>query len=283
MLVVLGLTISACSAAALGGLKAFGGMPLLVATDSVESPQFDDPILLRPSDAEHFRQALAVELAGTHSEEARVLKILAWTMNQVPKIDAWEADSAWQMVEQARAGRGLVCGGMARIFHDALVSHGIRARIVLLQRNLFDPRDTHATVEAYVDGAWRLYDPTFHLTLNMSQRRVGALEARRAIFAGKNNLALNHLGSTNYPARTDNYYISYTSLMNNIYVQRPIMIFGMRVPVAYFQREGGVSELGPLAYSRLLIGLVCSMLIGGLIASVAAVGYLAREIAALRR
>ena len=84
---------------------------------------------------------------------------------------------------------------------------------------MFDLYDTHQTVEAWVDGKWTLYDPTFHLTLKVDGKRVGAFEAREWFIKGRGKpVELEFLGEVKYPARVDNYPLRYEILFNNIYV-----------------------------------------------------------------
>lgn len=171
-------------------------------------------------DLEKFRAATAPVVVGAADEETKVLRILAWVMNQVGTVENFAAPSSWQMVEATRAGRGLTCGGLATIFRDALLANGIPARRVTLWRNFGDLFDTHVTVEAYVGGHWRVYDPTFHVALRSAGERVGAFEAREWFIKGRGQpVVFEFLGSVRYPVRLETYPTNVPVLFNNVFVE----------------------------------------------------------------
>lgn len=204
---------------AVTGMRYATGLSRIVPMSGLESRDAYDPHLSVESDRERFRRELTPIVEKLDTTEAKVLAILEWVMNQISKVENRSAKSSWEMVEIGRAGGGLLCGGMAQIFKDALLAQGIPARSVTLQRNLFDLYDVHASVEAWVDGKWRLYDPTFHLTLKAGGKRVGAFEAREWFIKGRGApVELEFLGEVKYPARVDNYPIRYGIHFNNIYV-----------------------------------------------------------------
>ena len=214
-----------------------------------------DSNLVVAADTERFRQELAPVVAGLSTTEAKVLAILEWTMNQVPRVGNQSARSSWRRVEIGRAGGGFTCGGMASIFHDALIASGIPARRVVLHRNLFDVYDSHVTVEAFVEEKWRVYDPTFHIALKVDGSRLGIHEARTRLYTQKHpNIEYEFLGEVKYPARTTTYPVSYETNLNNVYVElnrgagvlRAIPLFGVWLApeLAY---EAVVPGLGTMA------------------------------------
>lgn len=202
------------------GMRYATGLPRLVPMVGLESPQAYDPRLTVESDRERFHRELAPVVANMDTTEAKVLAILEWVMNQIPKVEHRYAKSSWAMVEIGRAGGGLICGGMAQVFKDALLAKGIPARKVFLQRNLFDTFDTHVTVEVWVDGQWQLYDPTFHLALKASGKRIGVFEARDWYLKGMGTPVIpDFLGEVRYPVRFEFYPIRYHTLLNNAYIE----------------------------------------------------------------
>jgi hypothetical protein len=179
-----------------------------------------DPRFAKPSDAALFRRELQPALAKAVTTEAKVLITLRWVMNQIPRIEARSANSSWEMVELGRSGGGLICGGMADIFREALLANGIPARRVILQRDIFNVDDSHVTVEAWVDGRWRLYDPTFHIALRSNGERIGAHEAREHFLKRATHpVEIEFLGDVTYPARVDKYYIRYEPLFDHVFVE----------------------------------------------------------------
>lgn len=208
---------------AVGGMRYATGLPRLVPMSGIDSPDAYDTHLGVESDRERFRQELAPIIAKLDTTEAKVLAILEWVMNQIQKVEARYAASSWEMVEIGRSGGGLICGGMAQVFKDALLVNDIPARTLSFQRNLFDLYDSHASVEAWVDGKWRLYDPTFHVVLKNSDsdERIGTYAAQDWFIKGQGQrVELEFLGEVKYPARVGNYPIRYEIFLNNVYVDR---------------------------------------------------------------
>lgn len=65
-----------------------------------------------------------------------------------------------------------LCGGMSEAYAWALKRVGVPARVVQLASQRYldgeDRFDTHVTVEAFVDGKWRVSDPTFNTEFQCS-------------------------------------------------------------------------------------------------------------------
>lgn len=204
---------------AVAGLRYATGLQRLVPMSGLDAPASYDTRLAVESDRERFRRELAPIVGKLNATEAKVLATLEWVMNQIPKVESQSAKSSWEMVEIGRTGGGLICGGMAQIFKDALLAQDIPARSVVFKRDIFATHDTHVSVEAWVDGKWRLYDPTFHLTLKAGDERVGAFEGRDWFISGRGKpVELEFLGDVRYPARVNKYYIRYEALLNNVFI-----------------------------------------------------------------
>lgn len=211
------LGVVALVASVVGGavLLRSAGLVRISPYEDLSLPSAFHSEIAHPPDRELFREALP--WLPTEQEE-KVLFILKWIMNQIPVVEDSYVKSSWEMVLRGRAGRGVLCSGMAQMFRDALLAHDIPARIMVLQRDLFSS-DSHATVEAWVNGKWRLYDPTFHIALRADGDRVGLFEARDWFLRGKGRpISVEFLGKVSYPARIESYYIRYEALMTNIYV-----------------------------------------------------------------
>jgi hypothetical protein len=202
-------------------VSAMTGRASLERAQSAFSPTLFDGELGRPSDRKLYERALAKVIQNSQSEEARALNILAWVMDQVPLVRSdFTSRSSWELVEHARKGGGLSCGGMAQILHDALVASDIPARRVALQTDLIGLGEGHVVVEALVDGRWIVFDPTFHVTLRAHNRRISAIEAQELTQKiGHNSVQIEFLGETKYPARTKNYYYNYLSLYRYVFVE----------------------------------------------------------------
>lgn len=250
---------------AMVGLGYTTQLPRLVSMNGLESPDSYDPRLSVEYDREHFRRGLTPMVAKLDTTEAKVLAILEWVMNQIPKVESRPGKSSWEMVELGRVGGGQICSGMAQLFHDALITQGNPARRVLLQRNVFDVFDTHVTVEAFVDGKWRVYDPTFHVALKENGTRIGAYEAQSWLQKIRGtNLAVEFLGDVRYPARTNVYPLRYEAHFNNVYVElkrshgivRAIPFIGVWLgPQWAYQGEGsGISTMAQDFYRFLYYG-----------------------------
>jgi hypothetical protein len=244
-------------------MRSATGLPRIVPMSGLDLPDAYDPRVIPDGDLERFRLELEETVEGL-DEEARVLAILAWVMNQVPRVENRYSQRAWGMIEAARAGGGFSCGGMAEIFRVALLAHAIPARVVMLQRNLFDTYDTHASVEAWVRGKWRLYDPTFHVALRRDDEAIGLFEARDWVLKGKGApYEIAFLGEVRYPARIENYPIRLEAYMNNAYVLMhrqsaavnvPVVGFWLTRELAYSSDDDRLSHVAQTFYRRLYYG-----------------------------
>lgn len=203
------------------GMRYWTGLPRLVPVRGLDAVDAYDPRLSADQDQERFRSELAPLIAERVGTEAKVLAILEWVMNQFGKVEKWYDKSSWSMVEHGRAGGGLICGGLAQVFKDALLANGIPARSLTFQRNPLSLFDTHAAVEVWIDGKWRLYDPTFHVALRAGEERVGVSAAHDWYIKGRGKkVETEFLGDVKYPARLETYPIRYEVFFDNPYVDR---------------------------------------------------------------
>ena len=110
--------------------------------------------------------------------------LLRQVMNRVERVGPDPKGGATQFLEHAKAGRGLVCFGMAHLYAAAARGNGLQARIIGLSRNLGDRYDSHTTVEVRQDGRWVIFDPTFNVSFARDGVLLGAEEIQRALLEG---------------------------------------------------------------------------------------------------
>ncbi len=203
----------------------------------------------------------AAALLGPELRGGSPVELMRRVMDLVPKAGPDPSDRLADVYRQARAGGGLLCAGMARLYFNALAVNGYRARIVELRRDALDPYDTHTLVEVEEDGAWHAYDPTFNVAYARGARRLAAEEVQAALKDGSYaTIQPVFFGEVRYPARLERYYTSWLPLFNNVYVldgAQPGRVRGLP-PLRYW--------LGPRFYYSTTSGLSTThlRLLGGL-------------------
>lgn len=102
---------------------------------------------------------------------------------------------------------GMMCGAAGLAYSWALQAIGIPSRFVQLAgKNYLSGKDmyqTHVTVEAWLDGAWEISDPTYNLSVACSDhpsKHVATPQARECIQRGK-SLVLIH-GKTHFSKKS---------------------------------------------------------------------------------
>ncbi|MEM9414870.1 MAG: transglutaminase domain-containing protein [Planctomycetota bacterium] len=140
------------------------------------------------------------------------------------------------------------CGEIAALYRAALAALGIDSRTIVLRKNIFDPHDSHISVEARVDGRWVLIDPTFHATFaDREGGLLGAQQVKALAFKGQRDaIAPTVHGPALCPLALGDYYVDVLACFNNVFVRadppRPALF--KLPPVCY--------ALGPkLAYEKL--------------------------------
>ena len=147
------------------------------------------------------------------------LEILASVMNRVAAVESGPSGDPQVTLEHVRNGGGLVCSGMATLYAAALHDAGYRARIVSLRRNILDPYDSHTTVEVFLDGAWRLIDPTFGVSWVRNGEILSAWQVRAETLEGDlDSVEVVSHGEFVYPASLGDYYMDWPLLFNNVRV-----------------------------------------------------------------
>jgi hypothetical protein len=201
---LLGIAFGSAALAALGylQLRSVGADVRLEPVAQLDARLASGATLIRavgtPAAQDAFRRRLAE--AGFRrdsvSESAGVVRLQTWIGDRVLKAGPPdEPVRGYDLLVHAERGGGLLCGGMSDVLREALVLLGIRARTVQLYESLFWRPFTHVVVEAFVEGDWRVFDPTFNVTYESDGRVLGVLEiqdrlrtlppdAVRAVFHG---------------------------------------------------------------------------------------------------
>lgn len=73
---------------AMSSMRYATGLPRLVPMTGLDSPDAYDSRLSVESDRERFRRELALVAANLDTTEAKVLAILEWVMNQIPRVES---------------------------------------------------------------------------------------------------------------------------------------------------------------------------------------------------
>lgn len=197
------------------------GLQRIVAVGRLQDADEYHREVYNPADLPRLREQLHAEGIAKLEGEQQVLATLRWAMSQTDRVEPNAARGGWAVLQSVRRGAGMLCASTAELFRDALLALDVPARKVFLFRDVFGG-DTHATVEAWVDGKWRLYDPTFHIALKSVDGgdRLGILDAQRWFVEGTGKpVRFEFLGEVKYPVRLEKYYIRYEALLNNVFIE----------------------------------------------------------------
>ena len=196
------------------------GLQRIVPMDRAEHVEQYHHDVFSPDDLPRLHKVLDTEGITKLRGEARVLATLQWVMSRTDRVEQNFARGGWAVLQSVQGGRGMLCASTAELFRDALLALDVPARMVFLFRDIFGG-DSHATVEAWVDGKWRLYDPTFHVAVkSVDGHRVGISDAQRWFVERKGEpVQFEFLGEVKYPARLDRYYVRYEALLNNVFIE----------------------------------------------------------------
>ncbi|OJY09545.1 MAG: hypothetical protein BGP05_17235 [Rhizobiales bacterium 62-47] len=121
---------------------------------------------------------------------------------------------------------GMMCGGAGLAYSWALHAIGIPSRFVQLAgENYLSGKDmyqTHVTVEAWLDGAWEISDPTYNVSVACSDhpsKHIATPQARECIQRGKSLVLIpgktrfskrsKYAGKTISPKRYASYFAAY--------------------------------------------------------------------------
>ncbi len=165
--------------------------------------------------------------------------------------------------DHAKLGGSLTCNGMSELYVHALRLQGIKARKIFVVKNFGDPYQSHTLVEIFIDGKWRIFDPTFHASFEKNGELLGAQDIAQALIDGSFiTIAPIFYGEVVYPYRLPSYYMHWLSLYNNVlffqygkyspsWIVRNTIEFPLRYwngPVLYYFSQDG----NPNRYFELL-------------------------------
>lgn len=149
------------------------------------------------------------------------------------------------LLEGIRQNRRLLCGELAFLYGYALDSLGFKVRNMRVARSVFDPWDSHSTIDVWDESReqWVLSDPTFNVSFLKSGEYLSTVQLYEAIHSGKlPEVAVQKSGDPSYSYSFENYYISYFSLFDNLYFASHLHVPGItRLPPLRFldQRRFG--------------------------------------------
>lgn len=141
-------------------------------------------------DASAVRSAAALDSGLPPLDTARHLRAYVHEANIVGSGEFYGADGRKLFFNLGRAGSEQQCGGMSWALAWALNTLGIPARVVQLAGERYirgeDAMQTHVTVEALIDGQWRIEDPTFDTEFGCSdgQTALSVTDARQCLSIG---------------------------------------------------------------------------------------------------
>ncbi len=136
------------------------------------SDDYDRIVALRPSrycPSDALLGFAAGELGGRDPDADLLRDVVAWIGNRVVYVpgSSGPLDSA---VDTLLSGQG-VCRDFAHLAVGLARALGIPTRLVAAYAPGLSPMDFHAVVEAHVEGAWQVVDPT-HLAPRASLLRI---------------------------------------------------------------------------------------------------------------
>jgi hypothetical protein len=108
--------------------------------------------------------------------------------------------------------------------------------------------DTHTTVEVAIGGRWVVYDPTFNVSFTRNGRYLGVSELYDAWVLGHGDpVKTVFYGEVLYPARIDNFHVSYRSVLNNYFVEpdTPRQDFLSKIPISRYYFGPFLEWYGP--------------------------------------
>ncbi|MCV7171568.1 MULTISPECIES: transglutaminase-like domain-containing protein [Mycolicibacterium] len=165
---------------------------ILGRTDPAEVRDIDMSTYLRPSryaEADKFFGFAATEF-GEYADSATLLeKVSSWVGTRLMYVPG-SSDPIDGAADTLLAGSG-VCRDYAHLVIALLRAVNVPARMVAVYAPGCDPMDFHAVAEAFVDGVWRVVDPTCLAPRQSMVRIATGRDAADTAFLD------NHKGSIN--------------------------------------------------------------------------------------
>ena len=154
------------------------------------------------------------QLCGEDYKETlkNVMNFVHCTSNALPTSDYIQ-----DLFDHAKQGGMLTCNGMAELYLHALRIQGVQARKLFVVKNFGDSCQSHTIVEIFLDGKWRIFDPTFHVSFKKDGQLIGAQDIAQALVDGSfSGIEPVFYGEVAYPHRLERYYMHWLSLYNNV-------------------------------------------------------------------
>jgi hypothetical protein len=150
--------------------------------------------------------------------ERRALSVLMRTMNSVSKVEGGFCPVEFTALRQWVRTHGVLCGGMAYLYHGYLDQAGIPNRIARFATGPAPSANAHVTVEVALNGRWVLLDPTFHVRFWHNGRALSARDMMNLYYRHESShIQTQFMGDVLYPVRIEVYYIDYFLLTQYLY------------------------------------------------------------------
>ncbi len=149
-----------------------------------------------------------------------IIRFQQFVGNSIKNVGVYYGnENGFDLFKKGTSGTPLACDSMAIIFKEGLEALGYKARLIQLYKSDFSSSDTHMLVEVFINGKWRLFDPTFNVTFEHEGNLLGVNEVQELLHTkGPNEVNIIYYGDRAYPARIDNYYMAWRPFFNNAYV-----------------------------------------------------------------
>lgn len=212
--------------------------PIQAAALDTIAPTPDEP-------ATYLRERVQREIQGQGEPGlSRSLAALHWLVEQFPPMDA-DPENPGASGGPARVDPQLFpharrphCGELAALLGDTLTALGIDHRRVVLRKNIFDPHDSHISVEAHCDGRWVLIDPTFNATFtDDAGQPLSAQDIKAHVFTGDRDAIRPTVhGRALCPLALGDYYVDLFACFNNVFVldEPPLPAAALKLPLLHF-------------------------------------------------
>jgi transglutaminase-like putative cysteine protease len=148
--------------APVGNLTVDYAATILGQTDPAPVTEYDLSMYLRPSryaEADKFYGFAATEFGEYVDSTTLLEKVSSWVGNRLNYVPG-SSDPIDGAVDTLLAGAG-VCRDYAHLVVAMLRAVNVPARLVSVYAPGLYPMDFHAVGEAFVEGQWRVVDPTF--------------------------------------------------------------------------------------------------------------------------
>jgi hypothetical protein len=206
---LLGVALSSAAISVMGflHLRNAGGHKRLRPITELNAGLVSGDVHLSPAGDHASRTAFSALLSaegfspGSANGVKTVLRLQVWVGNQVSHVGPYEGTGrGFALLQHGRQGGGLTCLGMSDVLREALLLLDIPARTVQLTESEFR-RTSHVVVEAFVEGRWQAFDPTFNVTYESDGRPLGVSEIQERLWTeGPMGVTPAHHGQRRYPA-----------------------------------------------------------------------------------